>query len=50
MTRGFTRILVPTDFSAPSDAALAAAKELATRFGASLHLVHILEDPYAVAA
>ena len=28
MTRGFTRILVPTDFSAPSDAALAAAKDL----------------------
>lgn len=50
MTRGFTRILVPIDFSAPSDAALAAAKELATRFGASLHQVHILEDPYAVAA
>ena len=37
MTRGFTRILVPTDFSAPSDAALAAAKELATRFGATRH-------------
>jgi universal stress protein A len=50
MTRGFTRILVPIDFSAPSDAALAAAKDLATRFGASLHLVHVLEDPYAVAA
>lgn len=50
MTRGFTRILVPTDFSAQSDAALATAKELATRFGASLHLVHVLEDPYAVAA
>ena len=50
MTRGFTRILVPTDFSAPSAAALAAAKDLAARFGASLHLVHVLEDPYAVAA
>lgn len=50
MTRGFTRILVPTDFSAQSDAALATAKEFATRFGASLHLVHVLEDPYAVAA
>lgn len=49
MTRGFTRILVPTDFSAPSDAALATAKDLATRFGASLHIVHVLEDPYAVA-
>lgn len=50
MTRGFTRILVPTDFSAPSEAALATAKEMATRFGASLHLVHVLEDPYAIAA
>jgi len=50
MTRGFTRILVPTDFSAPSDAALGTAKELAARLGASLHLVHVLEDPYAVAA
>jgi universal stress protein A len=50
MTRGFTRILVPTDFSAPSEAAFATAKDLATRFGASLHLVHVLEDPYAVAA
>ena len=50
MTRGFTRILVPTDFSAPSQAAFAAAKDLATRFGASLHFVHVLEDPYAVAA
>jgi nucleotide-binding universal stress UspA family protein len=50
MTRGFTRILVPTDFSAPSDAALVTAKDLAARLGASLHLVHVLEDPYAVAA
>jgi len=50
MTRGFTRILVPTDFSAPSNAALATAKDLAARLGASLHLVHVLEDPYAVAA
>jgi nucleotide-binding universal stress UspA family protein len=50
MTRGFTRILVPTDFSAPSDAALAAAKNLAAKFKASIHLVHVLEDPYTVAA
>ena len=50
MTRGFTRILVPTDFSAPSDAALATAKDLAAQFGASLHVVHVLEDPYAIAA
>jgi universal stress protein A len=49
MTRGLTRILVPTDFSPPSAAALAMAKELAARFGASIHLLHVLEDPYATA-
>ncbi len=41
---GITRILVPTDFSAPSDAALACARKLAAGFGASLHLLHVLED------
>ena len=47
MTRGFARILVPTDFSPPSDAALATAKALAAQFGASIHLIHVLHDPYA---
>ena len=42
----FKRILVPTDFSAPSDAALDYARGVATRFGASLHLLHVAEDPY----
>jgi nucleotide-binding universal stress UspA family protein len=42
----FKRILVPTDFSAPSDAALECARSVATRFGASLHLLHVAEDPY----
>ncbi len=42
----FTRILVPIDFSAPSDAALEYARTVATRFGASLHLLHVAEDPY----
>ena len=42
----FKRILVPTDFSAPSDAALEYARTVATRFGASLHLLHVAEDPY----
>jgi nucleotide-binding universal stress UspA family protein len=50
MTRRFTRILVPTDFSPASDAALATAKDLAERFGASIHLLHVLEDPYATSA
>jgi nucleotide-binding universal stress UspA family protein len=49
MTR-ITRILVPTDFSATSDEALAYAKRLAEQFQASLHLVHVFEDPFASAA
>jgi hypothetical protein len=35
MTRGFTRILVPTDFSATSVSALATAKAMAVRLGAA---------------
>jgi nucleotide-binding universal stress UspA family protein len=38
------RILVPTDFSEPSEDALAYAKGLADAFGASVHLMHVLED------
>ena len=40
-----SRILVPTDFSDASDAALAYGKMLAERFGASLHVVHVIEQP-----
>jgi nucleotide-binding universal stress UspA family protein len=47
MNPTFTRILVPTDFSAMSDAALEYARALAKRFGASLHLLHVIEDPLA---
>ena len=43
MNRNFTRILVPTDFSVPSKAALALAKRMATTSGASLHLIHVLQ-------
>ena len=46
MTRTVTRILVPTDFSEPSDAALEYATTLAGKLGASLHLLHVFEDPY----
>jgi nucleotide-binding universal stress UspA family protein len=41
-----TRILVPTDFSETSDAALIYARQLAGSLGASLHLVHVFDDPY----
>jgi nucleotide-binding universal stress UspA family protein len=45
----FNRILVPTDFSKASDAALAHARTLAGSTGATLHLLHVaynaLADP-----
>ena len=41
----FSRILVPIDFSAHSDRALEWAIELASRYGASLHLVHAMHLP-----
>jgi nucleotide-binding universal stress UspA family protein len=42
----FTRILVPTDFSKPSDAALAHARRLATNTGATLHLLHVVDNMF----
>jgi universal stress protein A len=45
-----TRILVPTDFSAPSDSALDYATTLAGPFTASLVLLYVFEDPFATAA
>lgn len=38
-------ILVPTDFSETSTLALDAAKDLAQKFKASIHLLHIVQDP-----
>ncbi len=46
----FTRILVPTDFSEPSEAALDYARALAGTFGASLHLLHVFNAPCAAGA
>lgn len=42
----FTRLLVPTDFSAPSDAALAHARTLADALGAELHVLHLVENAF----
>src|SRR5262245_6129897 len=41
------RILVPTDFSAHADAALDYAIELAEPLGATIALLHVIEDPLA---
>jgi nucleotide-binding universal stress UspA family protein len=40
-------VLVATDFSEPSDAALMYGRELAARFGATLHVLHVTENLYA---
>jgi nucleotide-binding universal stress UspA family protein len=41
----FNRILVPTDFSPPSQAALEHGRMLAEHFNASLQLLHVVEEP-----
>jgi nucleotide-binding universal stress UspA family protein len=41
-----TSILVPTDFSDCSDAALRYGRALGRAFGATLHLLHVVQDPY----
>ena len=46
MTEAITRILVPVDFSAHSDRALHYAATLAGRVGASVQLLHVVEDPF----
>jgi len=40
------KILVATDFSEPSDTALAYGRELANRFGATLHVLHVVQNIY----
>ena len=39
------RVLVPTDFSDSSLTATRYAVDFARRFGATLHLLHVIEDP-----
>ena len=41
---GFTRILAPSDFSSHSHEALRYACGLAERFGAELHVIHVLSE------
>jgi universal stress protein A len=50
MTLTISRILVPIDFSAQSERALHYATALASRLGASLELLHVVEDPIAAGA
>ncbi|MGE0704428.1 MAG: universal stress protein [Vicinamibacterales bacterium] len=38
------KVLVPTDFSVPSERALRYAREFARKFGAQLQLLHVVED------
>jgi nucleotide-binding universal stress UspA family protein len=40
------KILVPTDFSECSEAAVRYGRALAGAFGATLHLLHVVQDPY----
>ena len=39
-------VLVPTDFSNTSDVALRYGLAFAEAFGATLHIVHVIEEPY----
>ncbi|MBM3780699.1 MAG: universal stress protein [Acidobacteria bacterium] len=39
-------VLVPTDFSPTSEQALRYAKAMADAFGAALHIIHVIEEPY----
>src|SRR4051794_21354512 len=43
-----TNVLVATDFSEPSEAALQYGRELARTFKATLHVVHVADKVYTV--
>jgi universal stress protein A len=46
MSANIERIVVATDFSRASDAALDYASDLARTLGASIHLVHVIEESF----
>jgi universal stress protein A len=46
----FTRILVPTDFSESSDAALDHARAIADKFHSTLHVLHVIDPNFETAA
>ncbi len=50
MTRNISTILVATDFSPASSGALDYARLLALKLGASLRLIHVVDDPIIAAA
>ena len=50
MTDTITKILVPVDFSPHAERAFCYATTLAHRLGATLSLVHVVEDPFATGA
>ena len=50
MTEAITRILVPVDFSPHSDRALRYAARLAALLGASVELIHVVDNPFASGA
>jgi universal stress protein A len=50
MTPSIRRLLVPIDFSTGSDRASQYAAVLATALGASVHLLHVLEESFATHA
>ena len=50
MNIAIARILVPVDFSAHSEQAFRYATALASRLGASVELLHVVDDPIAAGA
>jgi len=50
MISPFTKVLVGTDFSAPAGRAVERALDVAKRYGAHLHVVHVWEVPLIVGA